>query len=163
MRFGGNRPWTGKGHEGAQRPCAPSALARGLTLIEVCVSLMVLGIMMLGIISGYVQSHRTAEWACYSLAAQSLAMQPVEQFRSASWDIYANPPVDLTTNVPARSTNVLDIPICKSNIVYATNRVWISTISSNPAVKAIYVETTWQFLNRGVFTNTAMTYRAPDQ
>lgn len=140
--------------------------AAGMTLVEVFMSLFVLGIMMIGIISVYVQSHRTAEWACYSLAAQSLAMQPIEQARAATWDPYANPPVDQTTNMklfPLFTTNILDIPISKTNIVWATNRVWIRTISSNPPVKSVRVETTWRFFNRGVYTNSVLVYRAADQ
>ncbi len=137
--------------------------AHGLTLVEVLISLFVLGVMMVGIIAGYMQSHRTAEWSCYSLAAQSLAMQPVEQVRSATWDLYANPPVDQTTNVAILTTNILDIPISQTNIVWATNRVVVRTISANPPMKSIYVETTWRFMNRGVFTNSVLSYRAPDQ
>ena len=55
--------------------------------------------------------------------------------------------------------------ISGTNIVYATNRTWITDVyaSGIPPLKKIYVETTWTFLNRGVFTNSVTTYRAPDQ
>ncbi|HMJ89642.1 MAG TPA: hypothetical protein VK530_07480 [Candidatus Acidoferrum sp.] len=131
--------------------------------MEVVISLILLGVMVIGIVSGYMQSHRTAEWACYSLAAQSLAMQPIEQARSATWDPYAYPPVDQVTNIAKKSTNILDIPISKTNIVWATNRIVVRTVSTTPPVKSIYVETTWRFPNRGIFTNSALSYRAPDQ
>ena len=145
----------------------------GFTLVEALVSMMVTGIMVTGVVAGYTQCMRQAEWSAYSLAAQSLAMQPIEQSRAAKWDPYAVPPVDQITNSPTASfagttwtllaTNILDIPISGTNIVYATNRTSVRTISTTPPLKEISVETTWRFMNRGVFTNTVVTYRAPDQ
>jgi len=127
-------------------------------------ALLILGIMVTGVVSGFNQSHREAEWAAYSLAAQSLAMQPIEQARGAKWDLYASPQVDqlVASNFPVRVL-VLDIPISGTNIVYVTNRTTIRTISSTPPLKEISVVCTWQFFTRGVFTNTVLTYRAPDQ
>ncbi len=127
-------------------------------------AMMVLGVMVIGVVSGFLQSERTAEWAAYSLAAQSLALQPVEQARGSKWDPYATPAVDqiVAANFPAR-TEILDIPISGTNIVYATNRTSIRLVSTNPPLKEIYVECTWRFFDRGLFTNSVLTYRAPDQ
>jgi prepilin-type N-terminal cleavage/methylation domain-containing protein len=143
----------------------PNNISRAaFTLTEVLVSMLVAGIMVVGVISGFVQSHRQAEWSAYSLAANSLAMQPLEQARAAKWDPYATPPVDqlVSSNFPER-VEVLDIPISNTNIVFATNRTTIQTVSATPPLKQILVECTWTFLNRGVFTNAIITYRAPDQ
>jgi prepilin-type N-terminal cleavage/methylation domain-containing protein len=137
--------------------------SRGFTLIETLVAMAVLGIMVVGIVAGFVQSQRAAEWSAYTFAAQSLAMQPIEQGRAARWDPYAGVPIDEVTNLPAITTNILDVPISGTNIVYATNRIWVRTISATPPLKEIYVECTWRFLNRGVFTNSVLTYRAPGQ
>lgn len=137
--------------------------SRAFTLPEVVASLLILGIMITGIVVTYIQTHRAAEWGAYSLAANSLAMQSVEQARGATWDPYAYPAVDKTTNVATRITNVLDVPIAGSNSVYATNRLWVTTLSIIPPLKSIYVETSWTFMNRRVFTNSILTYRAPDQ
>lgn len=146
---------------------------KGFTLVEALVSMMVTGVMVTGVVAGYTQCMRQAEWSAYSLAAQSLAMQPIEQARAAKWDPYASPPVDDITNSPwARyagttwtllATNILDIPISGTNIVYATNRTTVRAVSTTPPLKEISVETTWRFMNRGVFTNTVVSYRAPDQ
>jgi prepilin-type N-terminal cleavage/methylation domain-containing protein len=133
------------------------------TLVEVLVSMMIVGIIITGLIAGFTQAEKQAEWSAYNLAAQSLAMQPLEQARGAKWDPYANPPVDQITNIPSKVTNILDIPITGTNIVYATNRITISTVSTTPPLKKISVECTWRFFTRGVFTNTVVTYRAPDQ
>ena len=135
----------------------------GFTLVEALVSMMITGIMVTGVVAGYTQCMRQAEWSAYSLAAQSLAMQPIEQARGAKWDPYANPPVDQVTNIATLVTNILDIPISGTNIVYATNRTTVRTVSTTPPLKEISVQTTWRFLNRGIFTNTVVCYRAPDQ
>ena len=135
----------------------------GYTLLEILVSMFVVGISVTGIVAGFLQTHRQSEWSAYSLAAQSLAMQPIEQARGAKWDPYASPPLDQVTNLAKLTTNILDIPITKTNIVYATNRVTVVTVSTNPPLKKISVETTWRFFDRGIFTNTIITYRAPDQ
>ena len=126
--------------------------------------MLVVGIMVSGVVAGFMQTHKQAEWSAYNLAAQSLAMQPIEQARAAKWDAYAVPPVDQlqATNFPVM-TNVLDIPITGTNIVWATNFVTITTVSTNPPLKQISVVTTWRFWNRGVFSNVVVTYRAPDQ
>lgn len=132
--------------------------------MEALVAMAILGIMVTGVVSGFIQTHRTAEWSSYSLAAQSMAMQPVEQARAAKWDPYSKIPVDelMQTNFPT-TFNVLDIPITGTNVVYGTNWITIRTTSANPPLKEIYVECTWRFFNRRVFTNSVLTYRAPDQ
>jgi prepilin-type N-terminal cleavage/methylation domain-containing protein len=137
---------------------------RGFTLVEALVSMAVVGVMMAGLVTGFMQTHRTAEWSAYNLAAQALALQPLEQARAAKWDQYANPKVDQlqSSNFP-KTINILDVPINATNYVYATNVVSIRSIGTNPPLKEISVTTTWAFMNRGVFTNTAVTYRAPDQ
>lgn len=134
------------------------------TLVEVLVAMLLVGIAVAGLVSGFIQSHRQAEWSAYSLAAQSLAMQPLEQARAAKWDIYQVPPTNqLTTNNFPLRVHVLDVPISGTNIVYATNRTSLRMIATNPPLMEISVQTTWRFFNRGLFTNTALTYRAPDQ
>jgi hypothetical protein len=121
-------------------------------------------ILISGVVSGFIQTTRQAEWSAYSLAAQSLANQCLEQTRAAKWDPRGYPAVDqLVSSNFQGSVQILDIPVTRSNIVYATNLVTISTISTNPSLKMITVQCTWPFLNRGVFTNTVVSYRAPDQ
>ncbi len=121
----------------AHRPSARSI--RAFTLPEVIASLLILGIMITGVVVTYIQSHRAAEWGAYSLAANSLAMQSVEQVRGAMWDPYRNPPTDNTTGVATRVTNTLDIPISKTNAVYATNRLVVTTLSTFPPLMSISV------------------------
>jgi prepilin-type N-terminal cleavage/methylation domain-containing protein len=137
----------------------------GFTLAEVVIATALAALVVGSSIYGYVIASRRAEWSAYSLAANSLAIQRLEQARAAKWDPLGFPPVDelVSTNFPVVSTNVLDIPISKTNIVYATNITTITVLSTNPPLKMIRVDCIWPFLNRGSFTNTVVTYRAPDQ
>jgi hypothetical protein len=127
-------------------------------------SISIGGLMFGGILTGYVQSARKAEWSAYSLAAQSLAMQQLESVRAAKWDLQASPPVDMVkgTNFPSLA-EVLDVPVAGGVPVMATSTVYITTISSDPPLKMIRVDTVWPFGKRGTFTNSIATYRAPDQ
>lgn len=146
------------------RSRGPLKGGEAFTLTEQLVSLAIALIMISGIVTGFIQTSRQAEWSAYSLAAQSLANQCLEQTRAAKWDPSGYPATDqlVSSNFPLR-LEVLDIPITRSNIVYATNLIAISTVSSNPALKMITVQCTWNFFNRGTFTNTIVSYRAPDQ
>lgn len=134
------------------------------SLPEVLVAIAITGIGLSGIIYGYVSTSTRGEWSAYSLAAHSLAMQRMEQTRACKWDQQAWPIVDelVSSNFPMQ-VNILDIPISGSNVVYATNFTVIRSISTNPAVKLIKVDCVWRFMQRGLFTNTLVTYRAPDQ
>jgi type II secretory pathway pseudopilin PulG len=136
----------------------------GITIVEVVLSLAIMGISFGAIVTGYVMSARRAEWSAYSLAANSLAMQRLEQCRAAKWDVLTTPVTDeLTASVFTNEVAELDVPVSGTNITYATNFTTISTISANPRLKMIRVDCVWPFKGQGLFTNTMITYRAPDQ
>jgi type II secretory pathway pseudopilin PulG len=133
------------------------------TLIEVIVSAAVSAITIGGIIYGYVVSAQRAEWSAYSLAAQSMASQRLEQTRAAQWDTAASPIIDqlVSTNFPIQ-TNILDIPSSGTNYVWATNYTTITTISASaPFLRCVRVDCVWPFRTKR-YTNTVITYRAPD-
>ena len=136
----------------------------GFTLMEVVIALSISAITIGATITGYTLSTRRAEWSAYSLAAHSLAMQRLEQTRAAKWDPAGWPAVDelVSSNFPVR-TEVLDIPISGTNLVYATNLTTIITLSTSPALKMIRVDCSWMFISRGPFTNSVATYRTSDQ
>lgn len=114
-----------------------------------------------GIAYGYVVAGKTAEWSASSLAAQSLAMQAVEQTKAAQW-IPSRGIDEVTTNYFARSTSFLDLPITGTNGIYATNLLTITTISTTPPLKLIRVDCMWSFRDGKCYTNTVVTYRAPN-
>ncbi len=132
------------------------------TLPELVISAAIAAISIGGVIYGYVMSAQTAEWSAHNLAANSLAMQRLEQARAAKWDRQSTPPVDELTNFPI-VVEVLDIPISGTNFVYATNVTTITMVSTNPPLKMIRVDCSVRYNSGHVFTNTMITYRAPDQ
>jgi len=93
-----------------------------------------------------------------------LASQQLERTRAAKWDTLGFPVVDVlvSSNFPP-VTNILDVPISGTNIVYATNITTITTVSLSPPLKMIRVDCSWPFMGRGTYTNTVFSYRAPDQ
>jgi hypothetical protein len=153
---------------------------RAFTLAEVVMAIAISMILFGGIIVGYTVTCRRAEWSGYSLAAQALAVQQIEQARAAVW--YSNG-INQITNlnllgwantggvVTGYTTNTLDIPISgTNNVVYATNFVTIRMINNiggvaAVAVQMVRVDTVWPFSAgkaRKLYTNTVATYLAPD-
>lgn len=137
---------------------------KAFTLAEVVIASAVGALTIGSVIYGYVISARRAEWSGYSLAANSLAMQGVEMARACKWDLLAAVPVDqlVSSNFPTR-TNILDIPVSGTNVVWSTNFTTIKTVSTAPPLKMIRVDCVWKFQSKGPYTNTIVTYRAPDQ
>ena len=131
-------------------------------------SIAILALVIQGILLGYVQSTRWSEWSAHSLAAQSLASQGAEQARSARWDPQQWPQkigpgqadeLGLTNYV---QTNALEVPI-NGILVIATNFISITTASTNPPLRQIRSDCVWEFMGRGLFTNSVILLRAPDQ
>lgn len=142
----------------------PDRSATAFTLVEVALALAIAGILLAGLMLGYVQLLRRAEWSAHSLAAHSLAQQRLEQARAAKWDTLATPPVDhlVAVNFPPQ-IEILDLPISGTNIAFATNFTTIRTVSTDPPLKLVQVECVWSTHTGAVFTNRLATYRAPDQ
>jgi len=122
-----------------------------------------------GVIGGYIHSAYKAEWSGYSLAAQGMAIQQVEQARCAAWDVRSLPIRNEITNIPSLTWATLDLPISGTNAIWATNYVSITSIpltnSLNASVYMVKVSTVWPFRWRNqtkYFTNTVADYFAPD-
>ena len=143
----------------------PTQNTAAFTLVEVVISMVVVGIMMGGLVSLYTQSAIRAEWSAYSLAGQMMALRGLEQTRAAQWDPRAAAPKDelVATNFPT-VVEVLDLGSTGTSATFATNVTTIRTLSTSPPLKAIQVQCIWSFPWRGgIFTNSIFTYRAPDQ
>ncbi|HEY5234128.1 MAG TPA: hypothetical protein VIK35_11400 [Verrucomicrobiae bacterium] len=164
------------------------AACAAMTLAEVLVSVVVLALVVGGVLDGYVQANRIAEWSSMSLAAQSLAQQGMEQARAAEWNSEQFPtptnsgPGDelFVSNYvgAAWSTNysgadyAMDVP-ATGLPYYATNRLTITTVQKTPPLRMIRSDCVWSFSKYNVlagtnttykyFTNTVVSYRAPDQ
>ena len=157
-----------------------------MTLVEVFLAIIILAMVMGGIMMGYVQANRMAEFSSMSLAAQSTAAQGIEAALAAKWDTQAistgvtgpGTPDVLPPRVPPYingfppnenqgSNYCLDIPVSGAAIP-VTNYVTITTITNilNPTVqyRQIRSDAVWTFPLTGVtYTNTVITLRAPDQ
>ena len=157
----------------------------GFTLIEVAISALIVAMVFGGIIMAYEQSGQRVEWTGYSLAAQALAMQTIEQARATVWDPAQTPPVNELTNLNLMgatfvsgppnyiltgfTTNILDVPYQSTNYVMATNYVTISIVNlngnSNDQEQVVQVQTVWPFWIRAsnlYITNTVTTIISPD-
>ena len=147
----------------------PRSFRAAFTLVEVLVSAAVLAMVMAGVVYGYAQANRFAEWSSMSLAGQSFALQGLEQLRAAKWDLKANPAVDDwpipsggTTNLPPQ-TDIMDVPVSGAPF-YVTNYIKLIQISTSPQLREVWSQCIWTFPRTGKpYTNTVITYRAPDQ
>jgi hypothetical protein len=138
----------------------------GFTLAEVVVAIAVATLSFGGVIYGYVLTADRAQWSAYSLAAQSLAMQGVEQARGAKWDPKAWPAVDELGVTNYTEVDLLDVPV-SGQPVQATNYVSVTTVSQDPPLRQLRADCVWNLRNgrrsRGPFTNTVVTLRTADQ
>ena len=162
-----------------------------LTFWEVLIAVVIVALVFGTIINGYLAGAVKTEWTGYSLAAQSLSVQTLEQARSAVWDI-AMAKNELTNMINAKNaiasmssydsssqittivmTNLLDVPWKGGNFTMATNYVTIQpvnesgTFGTTVQLQFVRVDTVWPFTGWGnhslkYYTNTTCTYIAPD-
>ena len=151
----------------------------GFTLVEILVATAIFVLVSSGIIYGYVQANRMAQWSAISLAAQAYASQGAEQARSANWNPHGYP---MTSNYPGAfdeisptnevfgGTNcILDVPSkgspSSTNFpFFVTNYVTITNVSVNPYVRQIRSDAVWQFYVTGnLYTNTTILLRTANQ
>jgi prepilin-type N-terminal cleavage/methylation domain-containing protein len=137
---------------------------RAFTLVEVVISLAILGFSLGGILALYLRSAQRADWSGYSVSAQMMALSGLEQCRAAKYDPRGSPPTDalVSSNFPSR-VDILDPGPVSGKTSYGTNNTTILIISTNPPLKMVRVDCTWPYPGRGVFTNTVFTYRAANQ
>jgi prepilin-type N-terminal cleavage/methylation domain-containing protein len=172
---------------GGGLPVAGCALRKndGFTLLEVVISLIVVAVVFGAIINGYISSSMRGQWTAYSLAAQSLGLQSIEQTRAGVWDggsgqnqltniAVMSPSFNASTmTFTGYTTNILDVPWKGTNYILATNFVTIKMLYINNdsntmvQVQMIRVDTVWPFNAWGGFhvnyyTNTTCTMMAPD-
>lgn len=136
----------------------------GATLPEVVISLAVASIGISGVVGGYIVASRRVLWSTCATAAQTMALNRLEQTRACRWDPIAFPPLDelASSNFPV-TVLPLDIPINGNSVVMATNTTTIANISQTPPVRLVRVDCVWSLPGRGPFTNSMISYRSPDQ
>jgi len=136
----------------------------GMTLVEVVVAMAITGMAVGGIVNGYNYCTNSAQKAALSLAANALAMERIEETRSAIWAPDRTPAMDqlVTANFPSKSVP-LDFAGSGVVVIPATLRTEISQVSVNPPLKRIRVDAIWQFRGVEWVTNTIETCRRPEQ
>lgn len=148
------------------RPACQPQQTGGFTLAEVVVAIAVAMLSFGEVIFGYVLTADRAQWSAYSLAAQSLALQGVEQARAAKWDPKAWPAVDELGVTNYTQVELLDVPI-SGQPIQATNYISVTVVSQDPPLRQLRADCVWRLLNgqrsRGPFTNTVVTLRTADQ
>ncbi len=136
----------------------------GMTLAEVVIAMVIAGLAVIGIIGGYFYCTTSAEKAGLYLAANSRALERLEETRSAIWDTAQEKVVDqvVSSNFPSKDV-ILDLSGSGGNAVLATLNTEITQISTTPPLKRIRVDCIWKFKGVETITNTIETCRAPDQ
>ncbi len=139
----------------------------GFTLTEVVVSFVIAALTVGGIITSYLMAAQRSEWTTASTAAHQMAMDRMAQLRDARWELSWEVPGSIMTNELRPGTNwdapsVLDVPRTGTGELWATNLVTVTRLSP-PPVCVLRVDCVWSLLTRGPFTNTVVSYRAPDQ
>jgi prepilin-type N-terminal cleavage/methylation domain-containing protein len=163
------------------------AVRRAFTLVEVLISIVLLAMVLAGVCYGYSEANRIAIWCSMSQAAQSFAMQGMEQARAAlwnPWDEYTNTGNGTEDELPPSAYAVftqqdfMDIPMkgtpytsTATNYTYfQTNYVYIAKITNSTSgtfycqLRQITSTVVWTFPFTGKpWTNTVVTLRASDQ
>ncbi len=136
----------------------------GFTIEEVVVAVSIIGITATATVSGYTNVSKRSEWSNRQAAASQLAAQRIEQVRSARWDTLASPVVDEIGKTSFTESKVLlDLPQRDEAPVEARLQTSVEQISDDPPLKLVRVDIIWPNLDGRVFTNTLVSYRAPNQ
>ena len=140
----------------------------GFTLAEVLISIVVAGAAVAGIVGGYHVVVQRAEWSSASSAAQLQAMRRLELVRAARWDpacpSYPTNANDLVEENFPEVEWALDVPQTGTTLLTATNRVTIVDVPGSAVpLRMIQVDCVWSLPSRGTYTNTVISYRAPEQ
>lgn len=152
----------------------------GFTLGEVLVSFFIFSLVISGLIFGYSQVNRMAEFSSMSLAAQSFAEEGLEQMRSAQWDYVRWPNTNygfgsgddlgfpVGSSYTTQIVDTLDVPTTGAPI-NVTDYVTVAYVLTNlnptlPPLRQITCNVVWTYPWDGTLcTNTAISLRAPDQ
>lgn len=158
------------------------------TFWEVLIAVVIVAMVFGTIINGYISSATMAQWTGYSLAAQQVGIQCLEQTRSAVWDIALGKNEITNLNLINSSwtstssnqtytgytTNILAVPYKGTNYVMVTNFITVQIFYENNTtnvpvqLQCVRVDTVWPFQNWGnfsstsLYTNSMASYIAPD-
>jgi len=137
----------------------------GMTLAEVVVALGIASLTIASMVGGYITSTVTTEKSSLSLAANTRALERLEDTHAAVWNVTAPDVVDelVVTNFPTKVV-ILDLSGQGAGITYGTNYTYITQVSVAPPLRRVRVDCVWRFQSRqsALFTNTVEALRGPD-
>jgi hypothetical protein len=132
-------------------------------LVELLVALGI-ALAALGTITyGYIQAYRMTDLSTLDAAAQRLAVERLEQVRSAEWKLYSGGGNQLT-NFHGTISAPLDLPLLTSTPITATLITEVQTVglTNDPPLQRIRVQCVWTNLDGQFRTNEVATLRGPD-
>jgi prepilin-type N-terminal cleavage/methylation domain-containing protein len=154
--------WTGPNMQISQ-PMPEREGTAAFTLIEVSVAMAIAVLVMAGMFQGYQLASRRAQYASFSLAASAMAMQRMESIIAAQWVVSGTSVTNIfNPALQATEVNALCVPNTSTNLIYGTNIVTLTQVSTNPPYLLVRVDCVWNFMGMGTFTNTVAVMRAPD-
>jgi len=136
----------------------------GMTLAEVVVALAIASLTVVSLVGGYISSTVAAEKSSLSLAANTRALERLEDTHAAIWNVPTMVDELVAANFPTKLV-VLDLAGQGSGITYGTNYTTITQVSLAPPLRRVRVDCVWRFQNRqfsSLITNTVETLRGPD-
>ena len=145
-------------------PAAGGSRAKelGMTLVEVVFALLISSLTLAALVGGYISSTMAAEKASLSLAANTRAIERLEETHAATWNVSTWPAVDelVAANFPTKVVTI-DLSGQGAGITYGKLSTTITQISLSPLLRRVRVDCVWQFQGRP-FTNTVETLRGPN-
>jgi prepilin-type N-terminal cleavage/methylation domain-containing protein len=135
-------------------------LRAGFTLLEVSVAAALAALLFGAVFKAYTEIGRRVQFAAYTLAAHTAAMQQLEQSMAAQW-APSSGVTTLFSTYASTVSNTLYLPNFGDIVVPYTNFITISNISASPPYAMVRVDCVWCFADMGVYTNTVAIIRAP--
>jgi Tfp pilus assembly protein PilV len=133
----------------------------------VVISMALAAVAVGGVIACYLMAAQRSEWTTASTAAHQLAMDRMAQLRAARWELaWEGEPGrnELVPGGPVWDPPVaLAVPQTGGNDLWATNQVTVADVGIDRPLMLLRVDCVWSLPMRGPFTNTLVSYRAPDQ
>lgn len=127
---------------------------QGISLIEVMVALVILGIGILGTTAGQIAAIKLSQDSRTNAAAMNLAEQKLEEF-----EFMPAADVEVLAGTTADAANPIDPP--DDGVVMALNRSWtITPDTPEPGIMTVQVDVSWTNSIGNVSTVTVQTLKA---
>ena len=155
----GRCPAKGKG-EVPERTGLRPALA--FTLIELLVAMGIAFTVLSTLAFGFIQAYRISDSTMLQGAAQRLAVERLEQVRTAEWEYYGSATTNQLQEFVGSIPVPLRVPSVSTNEIMARVITSVTSVNADPALQRIDVVCLWTNLDGHLYSNAVSTLRAPD-